>query len=49
MKLFATVGENFETMNVVGVVLTIRGQADYLSVWMRDSNMMAGVSCGVVG
>jgi len=36
--LFAAIGEVFGTPNVVGVILSIRAQENYVSVWTKDGN-----------
>jgi len=36
--VFATICEEFQEPNVVGIVLSIRAREDVLSVWNRDSN-----------
>lgn len=37
-QLFATIGEMFDDLNVVGVTMSIRSSRDMLSVWNKDNN-----------
>jgi translation initiation factor 4E len=38
VQLFATIGELFDDLNVVGVAMSIRSSRDMLSVWNKDNN-----------
>ena len=37
-KVFSLIGERFEDDVVVGAVLSLRKQEDYISIWLKDNN-----------
>ena len=46
MKLFAAVGELFDTPDVVGVTLSVRTRDDNLSIWNKTSNSDVKIMIG---